>query len=468
MKKRVFATIILLLVAAGMAFGQGTASSPLTGVVVMSVGEEFLVDIDAASGLAVGDVLEVVQDGAEIVHPTSGEVLGRLEKVIAKLRVTRLATGYSYATPLGEAGAIARGDRVQRPAVGVNVEQTVATPPSVAPPAAPVAPEVRFGASLPGVMVGVEVADVDGDGKLETIALFAHRLEVARLNGDDLKSIATVELGLAQRAIAIDAIDLDGDGRVELYITAVDGGELRSLAVALADSGEYRIKHKNIPWYLRAVTLPGEGRVLLGQKMGWDGEIFRDAPFRVAFAAGRPVEGTPLTGPPGMSLYGFTPFLDAAGKTLFAQLTSYDLLRVSNGQGEILWESIEAFGGSEISFDLIDPQRNDSRRPNELLVFVQPRLEIGPAGELLLPMHDGSRLFKRSQTFDQGRLVAMRWNGHGMVEQWRSPDQKAYLADYRLTDVDGDGRRELVVAQVFLREGFMNKGRSALTMIEAR
>jgi hypothetical protein len=466
MRKQFFVAISLVLAAASMAFAGNHGESILTGVVVMPAGEEFVVDLDGASGLAVGDILEVLQEGEDIVHPTSGAVLGRLETVVATLRVTRLASGHAYAAPLaGEPSTIARGDRVRRPAPATGETNAMPAPQPAAPLPRRGMEEVLFGPSLQGVAVGVEVADIYGDGRHVTVTLFAHRLEIARLADAKLENVATVNLGFAQRAIAIDAADLDGDGRAELYITAVDGGELRSLVVACVD-GDCRVIHKNLPWYLRAIPLPGEGRVLLGQKMGWQQESFRGAPFRVQLADHGPVEGAPLPVPPGTSLYGFVPFLDGAGQPLFAQLTAYDLLRVTDAKGDILWESNETFGGSEIIFERVDPHGTVNRRPNELLVFVQPRLEIGPTGELLLPVHDGSRLFKRSQTFDQGRIVALRWNGHSMVEQWRSPEQKAYLADFRLADLDGNGRQELVVAQIFLREGFMSKGRSALALVE--
>jgi hypothetical protein len=457
MRKQLFVAIALILATVTLAFGSDKGPA-LAGVVVMHAGKEILVDLDGASGLAVGDHLEVVHEGEEIVHPTSGATLGRLEKVVATLRVTRLASGYSYAEPMGDASAVARGNRVRSKAVSAPARPAAAMTRSAVQ-------DVLLGPSLQGVAVGLEVADIDADAKLEAVILFPHRLEITRLTAGKFTAVATVDLGIAQRAIAIDAVDLNGDGRAELYITAVDGGELRSLVVACTE-GSCHISHKNLPWYLRAVTLPGEGRVLLGQKMGWQEETFRGAPFRVQLVDGRPVEGAAWPVPAGTSLFGFVPFFGEAGQLLFAQLTSSDYLRVTDAQGEVLWESTEVFGGSEISFDRVDTNSSANRRPNDLLVLVQPRLEIGPNGELLLPAHDGPRLLKRSQTFEKGRIVAMRWNGHSMVELWRSSDQKAYLADFRLADFDGNGKQDMVLSQVFLREGLMRKGRSALAVIE--
>jgi hypothetical protein len=465
MSKQVLIVVALVLAFVAQAFAVHAGKANVTGVVIMQAGEEVLVDLDAASGLAVGDLLEVVQDGEDIVHPTTGAVLGRLEQVVATLQVTRMAAGYSYTRVVGEAGAIARGDRVRlQPAAAEPRAQPAPRPAPPAPRSA--APEVRLGPSLQGVAVGLAVADVDGQGALEAAVLFAHRLDIVRLQDDRFVNVTTVDLGVAQRAIAIDAADLDGDGRAELYITAVDEGELRSLVVVCAEDGSCRTVYRNLPWFLRAVHLPGEGRVLLGQKLGGQEEAFRGAPFRVQLSDGKPVEGPAVAVPPGTALYGFAAFADADGRTLFARLTPADNLRVTDVSGEVLWESTETFGGSETSFDRVDPHAPRDRKPNDLLVLLQTRLEIGPDGELILPMHDGRRLFKRSQTFDKGRIVGLQWNGHTMVEQWRTPDQKAYLADFRLADFAGSGRPQLVVAQVFLREGFARKGRSGLALVE--
>ncbi len=52
-------------------------------------------------------------------------------------------------------------------------------------------------------------------------------------------------------------IDLDNNGRPELYLTALDGFQLSSLVVQFRD-GEYQITNANINWFLRVVELPGQ------------------------------------------------------------------------------------------------------------------------------------------------------------------------------------------------------------------
>ncbi|MFA6687302.1 MAG: VCBS repeat-containing protein [Desulfuromonas sp.] len=91
--------------------------SPTSGVVVMAASiDEYIIDLDGSSGVAVGDLLAVVEEGAQIVHPVTKKILGTLDKTMAVLQVTQVKTGYSYAKVLeAEASAaIDAGTKLER------------------------------------------------------------------------------------------------------------------------------------------------------------------------------------------------------------------------------------------------------------------------------------------------------------------------------------------------------------------
>ncbi len=90
---------------------------PLNGYVVMAKNDKYIIDLDAKSGIAIGDVFTVLGKGEELIHPVTNKVIGKLEEVKGVLRVTRLSDGYSFAQPLGDLGdaaAIKRGDQIRR------------------------------------------------------------------------------------------------------------------------------------------------------------------------------------------------------------------------------------------------------------------------------------------------------------------------------------------------------------------
>lgn len=87
---------------------------PLSGYIVKSMGDAFLIDQDAGKGVAVGDFFAVITQGEQIVHPVTKEVLGNIAQTKGILRVTRTATGYSYARLEGKSTEFNPGDVIRR------------------------------------------------------------------------------------------------------------------------------------------------------------------------------------------------------------------------------------------------------------------------------------------------------------------------------------------------------------------
>ncbi len=60
---------------------------PPLGYVIQIDGKEIVVDLGSEAGLKEGDTLEVVEKGAQIIHPVTGEALDAPLKVIGELEV---------------------------------------------------------------------------------------------------------------------------------------------------------------------------------------------------------------------------------------------------------------------------------------------------------------------------------------------------------------------------------------------
>lgn len=544
--------------------------APLSGVVVMPAGEEYLIDLDEAKGVRVGDLFAVVVPGEKIVHPVTQAVLGNLDLVKGYLQVSRVKSGYSYARPLDQTPALARGDQLRRfeqlPArfwdysgqgeglyqalrtalpglewqtyaaaqaqrpepprgpggkvaslifvlddQGLSVKDgafaplrfyprssaTSTAPAAIAAPSAMAAPVATPSASalaivpapavatapgsgivavggrseagvwyspeLPGEPAGLAVGDFDGDGRQETAIAFPDSLVISRLAGTDFQTLSTIPLEKALKVVAVDAAGLTGDGRPELYLTAVDGQVLASLVVEW-QAGSYQVSMKNIAMFFRTVDLPGDGPVLLGQVLGSGREDFNGPVFRVDRVGQELRKGAVLALPPLVNLYGFVPFVADGSRTLFASLDINSDLQVHDLSGERLWKSGDQFGGREAFIDRPDTDVVLDQVTRSL--FLKANLELGPKGEILVPRNEGTRLFGNYRKFESSELKALGWDGRGLKELWHTRPQSGYLSDFTVADVDNDGTPELAMSVLFSHEGIKSKARSGLVVYD--
>jgi len=116
------------------------------------------------------------------------------------------------------------------------------------------------------VLKGVDVGDVDGDGRNEIVVMGEHRLWVYRDEGKETKLVAELEASVKDNFITLDVIDITGDKRAEVCVTNAIDDNLQSFILTYED-GSFRHLAKRLDWYLRVVKVPGQGDCLLAQRM---------------------------------------------------------------------------------------------------------------------------------------------------------------------------------------------------------
>ena len=131
-----FMLVLILLLCLPVSAAQITSLpqdfTPLEGIIVKNLGREYLIDLDADSGVKIGDIVAVVGEKEKIVHPETNQVLGVLEKIQGFLQVVRLKKGYSHAASVGEVSAFTSGQQIKRfehvPAqIGASVPEALAS-----------------------------------------------------------------------------------------------------------------------------------------------------------------------------------------------------------------------------------------------------------------------------------------------------------------------------------------------------
>ena len=529
------------------------------GHIIMPVGEEYLIDLDASSTLNEGDIVTLMAPGEKIIHPISKEIIGTLEVPQGFLAVTQLKSGYSYVKPLtaglapkngdiivrfdqvparltaGTATDKSRGESLQAalpqfdwlgqqapetPLLTFNLDNGVLTvndphevklyqydlsndsPVVLYKPEQPVARiedrdtetgflnemlqdaiksmttdsldaidpksgairsgfEIRGGAwfspAINGGPSGIAAADLDGDGFQETAIAMHDRLLISRIEGEDYRQGQEIEIPGRLTLLAIECIDLDRDQSPELYLTAVSGETLRSFGVEYRD-GAYRTFATDSNWYLRTVTLPQRGKVLLGQKRGPSSQNFSGPIFRMQREQDRLIEAEPLQFPKDVNIFSFTPISSEDGKLFYAYIDDADHLVISTSDGLGLWQSQDYFGGSELKIDINQNREDISADPT----FIGPRLLVNADQEILVIQNYGQRILARSRFFGSSRLVAFKWTGGVLEEHWSTPRQNGYMPDFTLADVNNDGKEDIAVLIQIKRGGMLQDAKSSI------
>ncbi|MGK2944911.1 MAG: FG-GAP repeat domain-containing protein [Desulfuromonadales bacterium] len=324
---------------------------------------------------------------------------------------------------------------------------------------------VWYGPHMQGQPVGLEVADFDGDGKQEVAIAFTDRIVVGRIVDGRFEQIASLEFDRLLTPLSLDGIDLNHDGKVELYVTAVYGFSASSSVLELHD-GQLDETINNIPWLMRKVVLPGEGEVLLGQTI--DPDSIHDASdytgpiFRIARTADELSKAAEINVPRTVEVNGFLP-IDVDGRRAIVNIDLNDKLLLLEQDGSSLWESSDYYGGSKSFF-----KRKGQVREGARYRYLKQRIEPGPDNTVLVPVNKGSRLTSFTRKFNQSHLEALSFDGYSMVERWRTQPQGGYMADYRMADVDNDGANEIVVIVQFSQGSWSDaqSGNSALIFYE--
>ena len=535
----------------------------VSGVVVMPIDDEYIVDLDARDNLNIGDILTLIKPGKKIFHPVTGVVLGSVDEAVGFLQVTRIFSGYSYAKLLTdgvkpETGAHlkrfdlvparfvvetaedrselvrqikvdlpqfqwiednqteqallifamqddsmeirnAQGDSLRRYRITANQLLVGAASNAPRPYAAPQSgPEPgvlkKFATTLMGNVYqsndgrfaemdaailrqkqsdsndiwlspeltgrpsGIAVADFDGDGQQETAVVLNNTLIIARISAGEFTQLAEVPIPLVLQVLSLDALDLDGNGRAELYLSAMGNYQPSSLVVEHTGAG-YEIVIKSVRWLLRAVDFADQkGRALVGQRTGNQDVVYVDELFHVSRDGNKLVAGADIDLPDRLNLFNFVPFRDTRNELSYAYMTDGDYLKVTNPEGVELWESEDYLGGSENCFTVRKSQNDEMLIPS----CMKPRMVRTSGNEILVVQNDGQRMIQRYRKFKRSRVVSFSWNGFSLVENWSTVSQNGYLGDFVLADANNDGRKELVMAVLFKHKGLIDSARSAI------
>jgi len=321
----------------------------------------------------------------------------------------------------------------------------------------PAPPSFWKSETMKGQFISMAAGDLDGNGVKELFLLQKSSVRIAVVDDNKLRTIQEIKASSGMEFVAVSAVDTDGDGKVEVYISALDHFTASSRVLEYAGGG-YKIDSRDIRWLLRKGRGFDGKDILLGQSFrssdGFNGGI-----SIIKNQDGRIVAAAPYLDklPRGVNIYNFTYFnfnsRDSAEKDLLAFDREGRLLvyRRKGKKWSKEWKSKEYYGGTmhRINF-------NNDTSGTETYRYVdveRPLFHIDTDGdgrdELIVRQSRAEGLFKRYakvfKTFSGGSILSMTWDGEFLTETWRTREINGYISDFIIDDLEGKGARQLIM-----------------------
>lgn len=294
----------------------------------------------------------------------------------------------------------------------------------------------------------IEVADVDQDGNNELILAGKEKIHIYHSTDKTLQPVQILNTSPGRYNISLDAADINGNGYPEIFVTCLGEQEQRIKSFVLEYNGQsYQRIVEGAHWYYRVSSQTHAKPVLLGQRQrslkDYSGEIFVLRPGENGYQPDvrlLPDKDFNLLG------VGYGYVNKTANKNVVAYKPNREIVIYDGTEAEI-WESADKYGGSTLS---IDQGKTEPGEPNEKFYLPVPIriLDIDGNGHnevVTILNHEalGSHL-KRFRYYNKGQIVSLSWDGIGLALDWKTRELSGQVRDFRIADMNNDGRKELV------------------------
>lgn len=357
------------------------------------------------------------------------------------------------------------------------------TPPAVSVPPAPAAPAIEAPkaeqakpapataktvgeqlaaykelATINGEAVSIATGDVDGDGIYEVLVVNGKNLSVYKETEDSLAPLWSGETDLSFKPLAITAGDADGDGKVEFFIAGKNDSDVYTQGYVFK-GGKPEKKGLRAYAFMRAVTHPSKGPMLIGLKSLGGQEVFSPALRTFTWSGNEYVPGPEIEAPRLVSLLnaGWVKFQDKAVSMML--LDGENRLRIYGETQEKLFTTDEPIGGAStrIEGEIKDPRNME---PGSLWeVNSLPVPFTGADGLTYALMTDnkiGALVSTRWNILENGRLLAVRWDGNALHTGGQTPKFQGYFSAIAGGGTTKAGARK-IYAVLVKTKGFLFK-----------
>ena len=298
----------------------------------------------------------------------------------------------------------------------------------------------------------MDAADLNGDGKQEIVLAQMGSIAIYHCTDGQFEQVTEQLISDYLSPHSVSLADLDGNGLMEIYVSANIGDKPSSLVLEW-DGSDIHILSEKIPYYIRLGTNQEGKQILIGQNgsnKGITGRIFCRL---IRSADGSLAATTPFTVPEAFNLFDFIRVdLDKNGTLEFVGLTVDNRLVVMDQEGSLLWTSEPGYGASKFFLGAGEQNMEEDFMPRYLhLRLIARDLDDDGTPEIIIGinrMSSAVKYFQRLRFFKGSSINALVWDGSAMTSLWETKMIPGYLTDYQLLkDNSHPGRMHLYFAE---------------------
>ncbi len=302
---------------------------------------------------------------------------------------------------------------------------------------------------------GIDLGDVDADGKMETVIATPDKVLIYRFEKQRFFQVGEIAIPGSRYPVGVDIADINGNGIPEIFVSALNGAKNGASSVVFEYAGgEYKTVVTDAPYYFRVSDRTGAmGPRLYGQRQSLGKDPFAEPIDQMVWEAGDYVSaGRTLPGKKANAL-GFAvgdPMQNGGEQILIYNREDY-LTLLDPSSGDVIWKSGSRLGGSTLALTLGTGGRGDTDNRSYLPMRIRALdLDKEPGSEVIVAENHEvtGRLLEQFRVFNKTELHILSWDGIGLGPIWKTRSISGYIRDFAVGDFDGDGTKELVAALV--------------------
>jgi hypothetical protein len=314
---------------------------------------------------------------------------------------------------------------------------------------------------------GLTVGDVNGDGQNETVIITPHEVRVYRMENSRFFQIQRAAEKKGNYNIGVDVADINGNGYAEIFVTGLN--RLKNGVSSMVfefDGKQFKTIVKNSPWYYRVADLPDRGKILLGQK-NRSGSPYGGTIFELIWQNKEYVADKHIKTPRHINVLGFTQGIVLEdGRKASVAYKDDNRLNIIDPSGEVLWKHSEHYGGSTLYYagKITDPDEVEKKIYLPMRILARNNGAIGESEIIAVKNYEAFDMRWERRDFKETHIESFSWDGLGLATNWKTRKFTGHIRDFAVADFDNDGKDEVVAAMI-LKEGAVITTKPKTTII---